>query len=90
MAVGVFNAKLTLTGAAQSLDTLLGGTQTFNYMAIRRVSGAALIGNAALTVPNGYSLNQDQSLEIPVAGITGASVFLIGPGVVEFFGNSTA
>lgn len=92
MAAGVFNGKFTLTGAAQTLDTLTGGTQTYNVITFRRVSGfaGAALGNAAVTLANGLALPLNEQITLSGA-IAGANVGLIGAGaVVEFFGNATA
>ena len=89
MAAGVFHGRFTLTGAAQTLDTLTGGTQTYNVISLRRVDGAVVIGNSGVTLATGYPLKQDEPLVMEGA-IVGANLNLIGPGLVEFFGNATA
>lgn len=90
MAAGVFSGKFTLSGSAQTLDTLTGGTQTYNHITFRRVSGPVVVGPAAVNLANGYALKTDEPMVIE-GSIVGANVGLIGlNGVVEFFGNATA
>lgn len=90
MAVGVFNGRFSVGASAVSLDSLTGGTQTYNQMAFRRTSGTILIGNSGLTSANGFPLIQGETYELEAVSITGAALFLIGPGTVDFLGNSTA
>jgi hypothetical protein len=89
VAAGCFSGKFVLTGSIATLDSLTGGTQTYNVVAFRRVSGAVQIGGSGLTAANGYPLIQGEEIVMEGA-IVGANLNLIGPGEVQFFGNSTA
>lgn len=89
MAAGCKSGRFTVAGAT-SVDTLVGDVSTYNYMCFRRVGGTIKIGGAALTADNGFSLFQGEETRINAATITGAETFVIGPGVVEFFGHATA
>lgn len=90
MAAGSKSAKFTLTGVAQSIDTLIGDVSTYSHISLRRVDGAALMGAAGLTVNNGFSLGQGELVQLQNGAIVGSTVFLLGPGIVEFFGHATA
>lgn len=89
MAVGVFSGRLNVTTAA-SLDSFTGGTQTYSVLVLRKSSGAISIGNSGVTATNGFILKDIDTLTMSGGGIVGANIFLLGPGVVDFFGNSTA
>lgn len=89
MAAGCKSGRFTVAGAT-SVDTLVGDVSTYNYMCFRRVSGAIKIGGAALTIDNGYSLIQGEETRVNAPIVLGAEAFVIGPGVVEFFGHATA
>jgi hypothetical protein len=89
MAVGVFNGRATITGSAQSLDSITGTANTYSYLAVKAARGSVLIGNSGITLANGYPVDNDEDTIIPVSS-TGASLFFIGNGELEFFGISTA
>lgn len=92
MAAGdIFNGKLQLTTSAQTLDTLVGaGAKTYSYVSFKKSGGVAFMGNSGVTPANGFGLSEFDELVANSGSIIGANLNLIGPGVVDFFGITSA
>lgn len=89
MAAGdIFNGRLAVTATRATLDSLAGtGAKLYNYVSLRRVDGAPVIGNASVTQANGF---QFVELYMNAGSIIGANINLIGPATVDFFGITSA
>lgn len=89
MAAGIFQGRATITGSAQTLDAITGGTQTYGYLSLRTSRGIVLMGNSGITLQNGFPLDNDTQSQMGVS-IAGAALNFIGNGELEFFGIATA
>jgi len=88
----IVNNRVAIT-TIQTLDAALGaGAKTYSYAAIRAIAGVVFIGNSGLTAGNGMSLPSvdDDPLVLNAGTIIGANINVLGPGVFDFFGITSA
>lgn len=90
MAAGDIVHNKVSVSSLVTLDTALGaGAKTYAYAALRAVSGVIFIGNSGLTAANGVSL-PNEPLILNAGSIIGANINVLGPGVLDFFGITSA
>jgi hypothetical protein len=89
MAAGIFQGRAIITDSPQTLDAITGGTQTYGYLSLRTSKGIVLVGNSGITLQNGFPLDNDETMDIPVS-VAGAAINFRGSGELEFFGIATA